>query len=311
SLQAGNKAVAVQQFRLARESLEAAIERDRARQLLLDRTGAEPSRIQALLQNRAERVTALYRIGRGLLNAGEPQEALPLLEQAFSSAQTDSPGRMVEQSLALTLALAKAQTMPEQPKTTSRSFFSFSYFAMDADYASYIKALTGIRTLVFKGLAFNKSAAAYIQGARTLLLIGDDREAVSYLRSAISLDPRAVDAYLLLGSHLESLGMLIQARELYSQGLQQVPDSVQLATAYALATYHMLPVDQSLPRLQEAVKMGGRDPYLFASLGDCYRKLGWVNQARAAYKAGLVFNPKAKPLVDRLATLPPASRALP
>ncbi|MBC7294388.1 MAG: hypothetical protein H5T84_09890, partial [Thermoleophilia bacterium] len=31
SLQAGNKAVAVQQFRLARESLEAAIERDRAR----------------------------------------------------------------------------------------------------------------------------------------------------------------------------------------------------------------------------------------------------------------------------------------
>jgi tetratricopeptide (TPR) repeat protein len=292
-------------------SLEAAFDRETAEELLLDRTGNRPSVTDQLLRPPAERVTSLYRIGRGLLSAGRPLEAVTLLEQALEKAKTASPGDVIEQSITLNLALALARTLPSPPeKQRLVSPNTYSYF-LDAEVVAYVDAVVRVRALVHTGIGSSRTAAVCAQAARILLLTGDAEQAVSLFKEAIKLDPRLVEAYLGLGSWYSAKGMIILARELYEEGVGQLPADPQIAGAYAIASYETLPPENALPPLERASQMNTRDPYLFAHLGDCYADLGLTAKAQAAYEEGLRRTPGAKPLLDRLAKLSDPIESLP
>lgn len=311
SLEAGDKDLAIQQYLLAKVSLEAAIDRETAEKLLLDRAGTRPSATEQLLSPPAERVTSLYRIGRGLLSAGRPLEAVTVLEQALEKAKTASPGAVIEQSLSLNLALALARTLPSAPDQQRVALpCSYSYFT-DDEVMVYVDAVVRVRALVHAGIGSSRTAPVCVQAARILLLTGDDKQAVSLFKEAIKLDPRLAEAYLGLGNWYEGKGMIILARELYKEGARQLPTDPHIAGAYAIASYKTLPPDNALPLLEQASQMDTRDPYLFAHLGDCYADRGLTAQARAAYEEGLRRAPDAKPLLDRLAALPDPTRSLP
>ena len=228
SLEAGDKDLAIQQYLLAKASLEAAMDRETATALLLDRTGDRPSVTEQLLRPPEEQVTSLYRIGRGLLNAGRSLEAVTILEQGLEKAKTASPGAVMEQSLTFNLALALARTFPAAPaKPRAASPFTYSYF-MDDKVMAYVHAVVRVRGLVQTGLGSGRTAPVCVQAARILLLTGDDEQAVSLYKEAIELDPRLAEAYLGLGAWYEGRGMIILARELYEGGLRRAPGAKPL-----------------------------------------------------------------------------------
>lgn len=310
SLQSGDKTSALLQFRLAKKSLDAATERDTAKELLLDRTGNKPSVATQLLRSPGERATSLYRIGRGVMNCGQPAESVPILEQALAAAEAGSPGTVTEQAIDLALALALAKSL-DPPSDTSRPYASYDYFALDPQERTLVDALVRIRSLAHHGVQLDATAASCVQAGRIMLLIGDDNQGRRYLEKALELDPRFPESYLVLGEWYESNGLITQARVLYAKGSEVLPGNVELAAALAVASYKTLPPQNALPALKHAADMPATDPYVFAYLGDCYADLGLMAQARAAYLEGLRQAPGFTALTERLSDLPSIQRILP
>ncbi len=301
ALQAGKKDVAATQYHLAYVSLEAAIQRDREQKLQLDRTGSAPSAAATLMSQPSERVTSLYRIGRGYLQAGQPAEAVKVLEEARTEAKTQSPGTATQQSLLFALAQALADIRPKQPN--GPSVVDQTMYAIDPVVGEYVDALIRVRVLVTEAVGLGKTAAANLQAGRILLEIGDTNDGLSRLTNAVRLDAHSAEAYLALGAEYERLTMLDQARAVYVKAVKQLPSNVELAVAYAMVSFRTAPPRNALPLLVHAAGMKTSDPYLFSALGDCYLALGLTDKARAAYLEGLARSPGAKPLVSRLAAL--------
>ncbi len=314
-LEAGEEDLAIHEYILAKMSLEAAAERDAAEQeaaeqASLGNNGASEvneagSTTGGSAGYSVERVTALYRIGRGLLAAGEPLRAIPVLEQALAKAAVASPGAVTEQSLILNLALALAQTLPEEMVETVTSHSSLHDPDSDLhtpgrESAANVLALDRIRALVYRAIESDRTSSVYVQVARIMLLTGDYAQATSWLREAIALDPLLAASYLVLGGWYEGRGLLILAREVYEEGAQALPADPEIAAAYAIASYNTLRADEALPVLEQAASTDSADPYLFAFLGDCYIDLGRITEARNAYQEGLRRNPGAQLLLDRL-----------
>ena len=295
----GDKERAIRQYEFARISLEAAMQRESAERLLSD--GADTSSVTAaLMTSAAERVTALYRIGRGLLNAGQPTVAVSVLEEALQKAETASPGSVAKQSLNLNLALALARTLPDRPQAFTVAHPSYY---PDEKAMAYLQVLARIRALVHEGIEAGPTASVDVLAGRILLLIGDDEQATSLLREAIHLDPLIADAYLVLGAWYESKGMQLLPLQVYSEGVRALPDDTSIAVAYAIASYKVLAPAESLPLLRQTAKLQTNDPYLFAALGDCCLQLGLTADAREAYEEGLRRAPDAPPLQQRLEAL--------
>jgi tetratricopeptide (TPR) repeat protein len=309
ALAAGDEKAAVRQYKLAYDSLEAALERVGAEQLLLDRTGNEPSMSSRLLQRSADRVTSLYRIGRGLLNAEQPSQAIPILEEAMQAAETGSPGALIDQGIHLNLAMALAKTLPAGlPMTTEET----THYAIDASQYEHIQALTRIRTLVARGISLNLTASACVQAGRIMFLAGDDASATAHLNRAMELDPLLPQSYLALGRHYESQGMSFSAQTLYKRGADLSPTDPALAAAYAIASYKTMRPEAALPLLRQASEMkGASNPYVFVYLGDCYVDLDMKGHAQAAYRSGLECCPGNTTLLRRLAGLPFSHKLLP
>ena len=303
SLQSGKTAQAVQWYDVAYASLNAAIQRDQEEALQLDRAGSSPSAIATLMNQSGEKVTSLFRIGRGYLKVGQPAEAVKVLEQAQNEAKIQSPGAVAEQSLMLALAQALADTRPQEPVIAAGSL---SLFAIDPKTNNYVQALLRVRLLVVQAVALGKTAPAYVQAGRILVEIGDTNDGLAYLNTAIRLDARSAEAYLTLSTEYEGLTMLDEARIVLAKGVKELPGNAELAAAFAAVTYKTAAPGDALPALIHAAGMKTRDPYVFADLGDCYLGLGEVDKAREAYLEGLARSPGAKALIFRLAALPPA-----
>ena len=304
ALNAGSKQLATNWYNLAYTSVDAAIRRDRGQALVLDPVDSPSSNLANVMSQVAERVTSLYRIGRGYLQVGEPVEAVKVLEQAQSEANIQSPGAVTEQSLGFALAQAFAELLPDPPTGTVAG--SFSPWPADPLAIGAVDGKTRVRLIVDQAIVLDKTAAAQVQAGRILLQIGDTDDGLDHLNTAIRLDGRSADAYLTLGSQYQTMGLLDQACAIYAKGVDQLPGNAELAVAYAIATFKTASADEALPLLEHAAGMKTSDPYLFANLGDCYLDLGLTDKARGAYLEGLDRSPGAKPLVSRLASLPAA-----
>jgi tetratricopeptide (TPR) repeat protein len=310
SLQAGDKELALLQFRLAKKSLDAATERATAEELLLDRAGSEPPATSRLMRQPGERATSLYQIGRGIMNAGQPEEAASVLEEALAATEADSPGIVTQQSIILGLGLALARTFDSESETAHR-FGQPTYFELGDQQRARVQAHIRVRTLAYLGVHLDTTAAACVQAGRIMLLAGEKAQGGSYLEQALDLDPRLPEAYLVLGQWYESQNLAVRARSLYEKGAEMLPANVELAGAHAMAAYDTLPPQEALPLLKRAADMSSTDPFVFAFLGDCYADLGLISQARAAYLEGLRGAPGTEALTERLSQLPNVLRILP
>jgi tetratricopeptide (TPR) repeat protein len=306
-IHAGQKDLALRELALAKMSLDALADRERAKLLLLDRTGNQPSALAGMLQRPAERATTLSRIGAALLSLGQPAQAEPVLEQGLALAGSSPPGVTVERSLRLDLASALAQTLPEAPPAATEAA-GYSYFPGGGEPA-YLKALIRIRALVSQALDLERTAATCTRAGGILMRAGDEGPAVSLLTEATRLDPLFADPYLALGDWYGRHQMEYLARSLYAEAAALMPDNSLIASALAVSTFATLPHADALLLLLRAVEMGTNDPHVFAFLGDCYQELGQPDEARAAWQEGLRLFPQTSYLNVRLASLGSTSGA--
>jgi tetratricopeptide (TPR) repeat protein len=244
-----------------------------------------------------------------MMNADQPLQAVPILEEALEAATTASPGAVTQQSIMLALGLALAKTLPSPSETEGSR--PYSYFALDTTEYATVKAKIRIRALAYQGVGLDITASACVQAGRILLLAGDDEQAAALLNKAIELDPLMAEAYMVLGGWEEDRGLVIAARDLYRRGSEELPGNAELAGAYGITSYRSLSPQDALPLLEHAADMDTRDPYVFAFLGDCYADLGMTNQAVASYKEGLRKFPGSEPLNERLSGLAKSNRLLP
>lgn len=297
ALKAGKKDVARNWYAVAAAALRAAVERD-SRRSSADRAlteGADPGSDSPPVQG--TRAVTLLRIGRGFLALGSPEAAVPVLDMALNQMRADPPGVREQQTILFVMAQALAKN--ELPKDKRSRIVEPAIVRPDDSVA--VKTQARIGDLLDEAVGLDHTGWAELQAGQVLALIGHRPAAMIRLHAAIRLDPRLPDAYLILGSILETANLTNLARDSYEQGMEALPSNAPLQLAWALASYKTMTPTDALPILQKVADTPVRDPYLFAALGDTYLMLGRENDAIAAYRDGLVRSPGAKPLLDRLA----------
>ena len=306
-IRAGQKDLALRELTLAKVSLDALADREKAELLLLDRTGNQPSALAGMMERPAERATTLSRIGHGLLSLGRAGEAQPVLEQGLAVAKTSSPGVTVERKLRFDLAAALTQTLPEGPPETA-SPPGYSYYPAPGRLTR-LKSIIRIRALVYQALTFERTGTTCTQGGAILLKAGDETLGLSLLTEATRLSPALPDPYLALGDWYDSHGRGYLTPGLYAHAAAAMPDQPAIAAALATTTFKRLSHQEALPLLERAAALNSTNPWVFAFLGDCYQELGRVADAKAAWEEGLRRSPGAEPLTGRLANLAQAPGA--
>lgn len=297
ALKAGKKDVARNWYGFAAASLRAALERDSHRSSTNRalNAGEDPGSDGPPLQG--TRAVSLLRIGRGFLALGSPEAAIPVLDMALTQMRTDPPGVREQQTILFIMAQALAKN--ELPKDMRSGIVEPAAVRPPGSVA--VKTETHIRDLLAQSLKLDRTGWAEFQAGQVLALIGDRHGAMVRLRAALRLDPHQPDAYLILGSLLETADLTDLARDIYARGLKTLSSYEPLQVAWAMASYRSMTPEDALPILEKVAGTPVRDPYLFAALGDTYLNLGREEDAVAAYRKGLERSPGAKPLLDRLA----------
>jgi tetratricopeptide (TPR) repeat protein len=302
---AGQRALALQELTLAKESLDALVDREKARLLLLDRTGSQPSALGGMLERPAERATTLARIGHGLLSLGRPADAQPVLEEGLTVAAISPPEMTVQRDLRLDLAEVLAQTLPKAPAVLPPAP-GYSYYPPAGSLAR-LKGVVRIRALVAQALSLDHSAVACIGAGRILVQIGDDEAGVSLFADAIRVAPLIPDGYIALGDWYNSHGMEYASHDLYVRAAKSMPAQPSIVSALAMNTFKTGSHAEALPLLERAARIKATSLWVFAFLGDCYAETGRTADAKAAWEKGLRVFPNAQPLTTRLALLAKAA----
>lgn len=271
---AGSAELAARWYETAAASLLAALDAEQSGE-----GGGPPS--EDLFDAGSGSTILLLRIGRGLLRSGEAQSAVPVLERAESELHDNPPGIRDQQAIRFALAEALAKT----PLTDPRA-------AHDRE--------THIGTLLDQAVTAEETGWARLKEAKVRLLTGQRAWALRALHASLRLDPKSVEANLVLGELLEADGLLSLARDQYARGLEAAPGDIQLLSAWAKASYATMDPALALPRLREAAATTTRDPYVFVALGNSLLALGDQEGARAAYTEGLRRSPGADQLRSRL-----------
>lgn len=304
SLEAGNNSQAIQEYLLAKQSLDAAYKRSAAKALLLDRTGSKESSPGSLAQQPGEKATFLYKIGRGILHAGNAGRAAPILDEALRAAEDHSPGIVMEQSICFALAQALATSLsPEAASTAQAASAHPSYLMIDSSKYSTTHTICRARAITYRGLKLGVTAQSSLQAGKILLAIGDDIDGVLLIQQALDLNPRYVEAYLTLGKRYESVGMPVTARQLYKKASQLLPSNADLLNTYVTACYRTMDPQDVIPIVEKALTSQARNAHLYIVIGDCYWDLKLMAKARAVYEQGLKAYPNSATLSARLREL--------
>jgi tetratricopeptide (TPR) repeat protein len=303
-LHAHNMAQAIQEYLLAKQSLDAAYKRSSAKALLLDRTGQKDSSYGSLTQQPGEKVTFLYKIGHGILNAGDAERAIPILDEALQSAQSHSPGILLKQSIYFNLAQALASSVSQSVGLGPRSSAASSnYFMVDSSQYATIDTICRTRALTYVGLKLSVTAESSFQAGSILLMIGDDIDGVLLIQQALDLNPHFKDAYLVLAKRDADVGMPVTAREVYKKASELLPSDSDLLNKYLIACRQTMAPQQVLPILEKAMTSRARNDQLYAMMADCYTDLKLTSDARAALEEGLKAYPDSQALASQLQTL--------
>jgi arylsulfatase A-like enzyme/Tfp pilus assembly protein PilF len=129
---------------------------------------------------------------------------------------------------------------------------------------------------------FNLITAAQESGDRE-----SGTEKIARLRRAIELDPKVVDAWVMLGNELVRAGDLRSAIEHYQHALALNPDS-DLATINLANAYRRAGDDRAaLVGYERYLEKDPRNAYVRYQLGEIYFDLNQLERAESAFRAAL------------------------
>jgi serine/threonine-protein kinase len=116
---------------------------------------------------------------------------------------------------------------------------------------------------------------------------------------ALALDPNLPEGYLALGDyHATVQSDFNRALEQYSRGLSLAPAHPQLLSATAEVEMYFGRWEESVDRLQQAVRLDPRSLRSISGLGNALASLRRYREAREAFDRGLALNPAGLSLID-------------
>ncbi len=143
-----------------------------------------------------------------------------------------------------------------------------------------------------QSLALAPSTARRLEFASALLRSGNTAAAIGETDAVIAEEPNNANAWMIRGSALRDAGRGKEAVDAHTHALELRSDS---NTAFALgATYLSLhekaKADAIFHRL---IEVSGQTAIWYIAIGDAYRDAGYMEDAVASLKAGLVKDPMA------------------
>jgi tetratricopeptide (TPR) repeat protein len=146
------------------------------------------------------------------------------------------------------------------------------------DQTAARNAMVAYQNSLFKRADFPETQ---MQIAGLAMVLRDFRTAQKALRTAVTMDPQLVNAWLTLARIQTALRQPGHALKTLEQAAQKVPDNaavlVQLGTLYTQARKH----DRAIATLEQSIKLSGASPALLDMLAVNNLASGNLDQARA------------------------------
>jgi Flp pilus assembly protein TadD len=159
---------------------------------------------------------------------------------------------------------------------TNRKIYDFSQYAAEADYRSVHKVSDLTAIAMFHS---NRGAEA--------LRVGNVRDSFEWLRTAVTIDPELVNAWVNLGVTLRRGGQLEAAEQAYKRAIEIDP---RVYSAYNnLASVLRLQGRKTEAEAFEAQleKSPNRNPFTYLALGDISLRNGRLAEAERFYRRAI------------------------
>jgi tetratricopeptide (TPR) repeat protein len=121
--------------------------------------------------------------------------------------------------------------------------------------------------------------------------IGEAEKEVDAMRAHLPPDDPTPD--IELGHAFELVHKFDDALDAYDRAAERAPRSPLGPAEGGMRAAHWGEAQDALPRLEEAIRRGSRDPVIFHALGLVRLKLGDLSGAEQAYRAALAIDPDA------------------
>jgi tetratricopeptide (TPR) repeat protein len=255
--------------------------------------------LQAILHDDPANATANFQLGALAYESGQPAVAAeyfhktlllrPEFEQAYydlAQAQLvlDQPGEALA-----TLATARKS----YPHRFSGELLSALACGRLKRFDEAIAHFTTAEVLAKAGDPGRLNGQFYYELGATYEAKGDLPAAQKYLRKALSLAPDFAEALNFLGYMWADQGAhLAEARRLIERALKTSPDNPAYLDSQAWVLFKLKEPGKALPPMLRALELNGRpDAVMLDHLGDIYRALGRIPEARDAWQRALAAAP--------------------
>lgn len=247
---------------------------------------------RAVLIAAPDTLDACNLLGRLLVQAGRAAEAVPLLRHALDRAGKQ-PALWLSYAEAL-LAAGQVDAALEaagiarklSPGDADAAFIWAEAHRMAAAWDS---AAQGYREVV---MLRPQQAAAWLQLATCLRILGEPAEALDAAQRALALAPQAPECHNNLGSLLAAKGDHAAALTCFDQALALRADYVPALINKAASLRDIGEAAASLVLAERALQLSQGHPDAWASLGQARHSLGELDQALLAYREALARRPR-------------------
>ena len=172
------------------------------------------------------------KLGQAYLEAGDPESAIPVLEQAACLLSKRSEPRM---------ALARA----------FRATGDIAQIFHNAEYAVKLDP---------------KNIEPYLLLAESALDINNPEKAIEFCQSALTIEPENPQALIFHARALSAMGQSAEALQSFDQALEQSPKSISLMLEHAQLTHQAAGDRSAIKELQDLSDKYPEDPRVLASL---------------------------------------------
>lgn len=247
---------------------------------------------RAVLGTAPDTLDASNLLGRLLVQTGRAAEAVPLLRRALDRAGKQ-PGLWLSYTEALLSAghIEAALEAAETVRGLSPGDANAVYIWAEAQRmaAAWDRAEQGYREVV---TLQPQNAAAWLQLATCLRILGELAEAVNAAQRALALAPQAPECHNNLGSLLAARGEHAAALASFDRALGLRPDYAAAMINKAASLRDSGDAAAALAQAERALQVSQGHPDAWAALGQAHHALGDLDQALNAYGQALQRRPQ-------------------
>lgn len=227
---------------------------------------------------------------KALVEKGDFQSALPLLEKAYKKSSTDLEVLFwlgyVRENLRDTAGALKAYEAFLQKSPQPEVFFRVGLLRLERDALS--EAIPALQKAVEGKPTW---ADAHLLCAYALHAAGKPQESLPYAQKAADLDNTNDFAPLLLGEAYFAIDSFAQAETAYREALQRNPASAPAALGLGKSLLALQKPNEAIPHLEKASQSLPDEVQAHYYLGLAYKGTGRTADAKAAFEKALALDP--------------------